>query len=106
MREFTDSDYYLSNEFVDQFKHEVDNALANGDPPDQSTGSDHEDTAVDPADAVDPGVADHCTRNWKAAANDATKTMWAIFHESGVFGSACRHGFILWIADMVRSGEL
>ncbi|OJT11774.1 hypothetical protein TRAPUB_11681, partial [Trametes pubescens] len=108
VREFADSDYYLSNEFVDQFKHEVDNALANGDPPDQSTGSDHEDAAaaVDPADTVDPSVADHCTRNWKAAANDATKTMWAIFHESGVFGSACRHGFILWIADMVRSGEL
>ena len=30
----------------------------------------------------------------------------AIFEETGIYASACRHGFMLWICDMVRSGEL
>ncbi|KAG6870676.1 hypothetical protein C0993_004504, partial [Termitomyces sp. T159_Od127] len=47
-----------------------------------------------------------CTNNWKAAAKDENKKMWAIFAESGIFASACRHGFILWICDMITSGEL
>lgn len=49
---------------------------------------------------------DTCVKNWKSAADDDSKRMWAIFDESGVFVSACRHGFILWIIDMIRSGEL
>ncbi|KZT01719.1 uncharacterized protein LAESUDRAFT_663270 [Laetiporus sulphureus 93-53] len=32
--------------------------------------------------------------------------MWGIFEETGIFASACHHGFILWICDMMRSGEL
>ncbi|KAG6870207.1 hypothetical protein C0992_000699, partial [Termitomyces sp. T32_za158] len=47
-----------------------------------------------------------CTNNWKAAAKEENKKMWAIFAESGIFASACRHGFILWICDMIASGEL
>ena len=31
---------------------------------------------------------------------------WGIFDEMGMFVSICRHGFILIVADMVRSGEL
>lgn len=51
---------------------------------------------------VNPGP---CANNWKAAQSDSKKRMWGIFAETGLFASACRHGFILWIADMVRSGE-
>lgn len=47
-----------------------------------------------------------CVSNWKAASADDKKKMWSIFDESGVFACACRHGFCLWLADMVRSGEL
>ena len=47
-----------------------------------------------------------CVKNWKAAADDDKKRMWAAFDESGVFACACRHGLLLWIIDMVRSGEL
>ncbi|KAG6807975.1 hypothetical protein H0H92_005850, partial [Tricholoma furcatifolium] len=47
-----------------------------------------------------------CTDNWKAAAKEENKRMWAIFSEAGIFASACRHGFILWLADMIASGEL
>jgi hypothetical protein len=32
--------------------------------------------------------------------------MWAIYRETGIFLSACRHGLIWWICNMVSSGEL
>ena len=38
--------------------------------------------------------------------DDITKKMWAIFDETGIFLTLCRHGFLLVIADMVQSGEL
>ncbi|PSR94368.1 hypothetical protein PHLCEN_2v4453 [Hermanssonia centrifuga] len=47
-----------------------------------------------------------CVKNWKAASAEESKRMWSIFAECGIFASACRHGFILWLIDMVRSGEL
>ncbi|KAJ3831300.1 hypothetical protein F5878DRAFT_517426, partial [Lentinula raphanica] len=53
-----------------------------------------------------PASLQQCTDNWKAAAADTQKRMWDVFDESGYFVSACRHGFILWVADMIRSGEL
>ncbi|KAG6839861.1 hypothetical protein C0991_011015 [Blastosporella zonata] len=106
-RSFEESDYYLSSEFVDKYAHEVkartlplaesEDATNNteptedGDPTDGSSGADSLST---------------CTTNWKAAASDDKKKMWAIFEEAGIFASACRHGFILWVTDMIRSGEL
>lgn len=51
-------------------------------------------------------LLDQCVDNWKAAAAEAKKKMWKMYEESGVFASACRHGFILWLCDMMRSGEL
>lgn len=47
-----------------------------------------------------------CVKNWKAASSEDKKKMWGVFDEAGVFASACRHGLILWVADMLRSGEL
>jgi Kyakuja-Dileera-Zisupton transposase len=38
--------------------------------------------------------------------NEITARMWGIFDETGIFLALCRHGFILVVADMVRSGEL
>ena len=58
-------------------------------------------------DPTDGAVASSdCVKNWKAAASDEKKRTWAIFDETGIYASACRHGLILWICDMVRSGEL
>ncbi|KAJ6550300.1 hypothetical protein B0H19DRAFT_1211499 [Mycena capillaripes] len=37
---------------------------------------------------------------------EITEHMWGICDETGVFLALCRHGFVLLIADMVRSGEL
>jgi hypothetical protein len=47
-----------------------------------------------------------CADRWKNMVNDVTSKMWGIFDETGVFLALCRHGFVLVIADMIRSGEL
>ncbi|KAJ8463735.1 hypothetical protein ONZ51_g10067 [Trametes cubensis] len=61
----------------------------------------------DPTDgAGSRGVESSCTKNWKAAQADEKKRSWDVFEETGIFASACRHGMVLWIIDMIRSGEL
>ena len=62
------------------------------------------DEPGDPTDGTD-GEPNPCATNWKAAAADEKKRTWGVFEETGIFACACRHGLILWIADMVRSGE-
>ncbi|KAK1236160.1 hypothetical protein PQX77_000591 [Marasmius sp. AFHP31] len=46
-----------------------------------------------------------CEERWdnmKAGHTDREK---AIFRETGIFAATCRHMFVLWLADMVKSGE-
>ena len=38
--------------------------------------------------------------------NELTAQMWGIFDETGIFLALCWHGFVLVVADMVRSGEM
>ncbi|KAJ6586794.1 hypothetical protein DFH09DRAFT_1307908 [Mycena vulgaris] len=47
-----------------------------------------------------------CSDRWKNMINDVTSWMWGIFDETGIFLALCQHGFVLIVADMVRSGEL
>ncbi|KAJ7828578.1 hypothetical protein B0H14DRAFT_3088219 [Mycena olivaceomarginata] len=47
-----------------------------------------------------------CQEHWKNMSEELTAKMWGIFDETGVFLALCRHGFVLLVADMVRSGEL
>ncbi|KAJ7022500.1 hypothetical protein C8F04DRAFT_1194493 [Mycena alexandri] len=47
-----------------------------------------------------------CEERWKNLSDDSSKKMWAIYDETGVFICLCRHGFVLMVEDMVRSGEL
>jgi Kyakuja-Dileera-Zisupton transposase len=93
-RIFEDSDYFLPQKFVDQFAEEVG-----------STTVDNSNNATLQHDNDDgQGVGDGCpARTWTAAGEKGT---WGIFKESGLFASACRHGLILWIIDMIQSGEL
>ncbi|ESK87110.1 hypothetical protein Moror_11903, partial [Moniliophthora roreri MCA 2997] len=49
---------------------------------------------------------DTCVDCWKAAGPDTRKRMFAMFSISGIFLSVCRHGHVLVICDMIRSGEL
>ncbi|KAJ7814400.1 hypothetical protein B0H14DRAFT_3090110 [Mycena olivaceomarginata] len=43
---------------------------------------------------------------WKNMINDVTSKMWGIFGETGIFLALCCHGFVLVLADMIKSGEL
>ena len=118
VRVFEQSDYFLSRAFVDRFANEVktsgpyrhrqvrssgvdsggDDSDSDGEERPANQGGDPTDGAGDPTN--------HCVTNWKAAADDEKKRTWAIYDETGIYASACRHGLILWICDMVRSGEL
>ncbi|THU85589.1 hypothetical protein K435DRAFT_822380 [Dendrothele bispora CBS 962.96] len=113
------SDYYLSQEFVDQYANEVKaRAQDHDDIGPEDVGDDDQDgidvnNEGDPTDGgedeVDPVLAkllNTCAEKWKASARDELKKMWAVFKECGIFASTCRHGFILWIVDMIESGEL
>ena len=95
-RSFSDSDYYLTAEYVDQYKDEVSRAKDTS--PSRPEGSTTADDVKDHA-----GRTTTCGENWKAAKELRT---WGVFKESGLFASACRHGLTLWIADMIQSGEL
>lgn len=113
-RVFTYSDYYLPGDYVDSFANEVQSRKlpaehsANSEevpPNDRPQIADDDDTY--PVDGVsDDSPLKTCTQNWKAAASEEKKRTWGIFEETGIFASACPHGFVLWITDMVRSGEL
>ncbi|KAJ3575677.1 hypothetical protein NP233_g931 [Leucocoprinus birnbaumii] len=47
-----------------------------------------------------------CATRWTNMVNEVTARMWGIFEETGIFLALCRHGFVLVVADMVRSSEL
>ncbi|KAJ7506450.1 hypothetical protein B0H11DRAFT_2327591 [Mycena galericulata] len=49
---------------------------------------------------------DTCVERWKAAGPEARKKMFALFAVAGIFISVCRHGHVLLLCDMIRSGEL
>ncbi|KAH9899139.1 hypothetical protein C8Q73DRAFT_639779 [Cubamyces lactineus] len=114
-RQFT-SDYFLPPEFVNRYANEVksrQNQPAPNPPPDQSDSDDeaHHNPAAtdgegDPTDGSGDLLPTPCAKHWKAAQAEERKHMWSIFDETGIFACACRHGLVLWIADMIRSGEL
>lgn len=47
-----------------------------------------------------------CVDRWKNAGPEARKKMFALFAISGIFLAVCRHGHVLVMCDMIRSGEL
>jgi hypothetical protein len=104
VRELDDSDYFLSTTFVDLFKNEIcrpAQTRTKQEPEEEDIGQDEgyitkaEDTQLE-----------NCASNWKAAASREKKRMWGVFDETGIFASACPHGFVLWLVDMIQSGEL
>ncbi|KAL5480620.1 hypothetical protein ACEPAI_1891 [Sanghuangporus weigelae] len=47
-----------------------------------------------------------CIDRWTNLAKDSKKQIWGIFEETGIFVASCRHGIMLFLCNMVRSGEL
>ncbi|KAG1859304.1 hypothetical protein F4604DRAFT_1882800 [Suillus subluteus] len=104
------SDIWIDEEYVDRFKDEVKNARRS-----------HRPNTSAPADIVDPDdpwiycenedqdsnePVNVCVDRWRNAAPEARKRMFSVFQKSGIFVAVCRHGFLLSICNMVRSGEL
>ena len=101
--ELADSDYFLDNAYVNSFADEIQH------PTQTSAKQEPEDEIIHMDDgyateADDPQL-EPCASNWKAAVSMEKKRMWGVFDETGIFASACPHGFVLWLADMVQSGE-
>ncbi|KAG2360342.1 hypothetical protein BDR07DRAFT_1452022 [Suillus spraguei] len=95
------SDYYLEPDYIDVYVSQ-----SNAPSSDDENPTSRMPTGEDPGSSNMSQPTSACTDTWKAATADAKKKSWGIFEETGVFTSACRHGLILWIADMIRSGEL
>jgi Kyakuja-Dileera-Zisupton transposase len=47
-----------------------------------------------------------CAERWRNMKSELTALMWGVFAETGIFLALCRHGFVLLLVDMIRSGEL
>ncbi|KAJ7233282.1 hypothetical protein B0H12DRAFT_1028580, partial [Mycena haematopus] len=53
-----------------------------------------------------PDEGDGCTERWQNMREDVTARVYGMYDETGIFPALCRHGFLLLIVDMVKSGEL
>jgi hypothetical protein len=49
---------------------------------------------------------DGCTNRRQHMKEDVTARAWGMYDETGIFPALCRHGFVLIVVDMVKSGEL
>jgi len=76
---------YLTREQVDEWANEV---------------------LMEQVPGYDPDDDNPCAECWQNMKTELTAKMWGIFEETGLFLALCRHGFILILVDMVRSGEL
>ena len=76
---------YLTREQVDEWAKEL--------PMEEEPGFDYDDD-------------NPCAERWQNMKTAFTAKMWGIFEETGLFLALCRHGFVLILVDMVRSGEL
>ncbi|KAJ8082799.1 hypothetical protein PM082_008655 [Marasmius tenuissimus] len=114
---------WISADEVDVMKDEVANAQKNPkDVPNPLTSAPSTST-TEPccsSDTADSGVAwlnvnemedlaacvDTCVERWRVAAPEARKKMFAFFSITGIFLAVCRHGHVLALCDMIKSGEL
>ncbi|KAJ7019155.1 hypothetical protein C8F04DRAFT_1276622 [Mycena alexandri] len=83
-------DYYISRAEVDKWSKE---------------GLDDLMREFVPGSEVDDEGAG-CTERWQNMKEDATARAYRMYDETGIFPALCRHGFVLVIVDMVKSGEL
>ena len=78
---------YLANDQVNQWSKEILAQLC-------------------PAYSEDENDDNPCAERWRNMRTELTSKMWGVFQETGLFLALCRHGFVLMLVDMVRSGEL
>ncbi|KAJ7829966.1 hypothetical protein B0H14DRAFT_2366152 [Mycena olivaceomarginata] len=58
--------------------------------------------------SLDAGDEDDsvCLDRWQNMKEDVTARAYGMYDETGFFPALCRHGFVLKVVDMVKSGEL
>ncbi|KAJ7889571.1 hypothetical protein B0H14DRAFT_2336709, partial [Mycena olivaceomarginata] len=106
----TSSFRWLTPAEVDRFKDEVRNSAkvpyASQDPVDDDIAwLNINELTEQESDELTNNV-NICVERWKAAGPEARKKMYALFAVAGIFISVCRHGHVLLLCDMIRSGEL
>ncbi|KAJ7895486.1 hypothetical protein B0H14DRAFT_2222572, partial [Mycena olivaceomarginata] len=47
-----------------------------------------------------------CSEGWQNMKENVTSRAYGMYDETGFFPALCRHGFVLKVVDMVKSGEL
>ncbi|KAJ6512716.1 hypothetical protein C8R45DRAFT_1049873 [Mycena sanguinolenta] len=87
-------DYYLSCEEVDKWAKEGLEDLMKG--------FDREVEDEEDEEEQESG----CAQRWQNMKESVTTRAWGMYDETGIFPTLCRHGFVLVVADMVKSGEL
>ena len=60
---------------------------------------------TDDYDVPDSDPTAICIDRWRNAGPEERKHMWKMFDECGIFLCSCRHGIILYLCDMIHSGE-
>ncbi|KAF8810959.1 hypothetical protein BYT27DRAFT_7231816 [Phlegmacium glaucopus] len=90
---------WISPEDVDLFKDEVGKTTRQGAP---TTAESTEDLATEEIAWLNVTEHDDLAK----CLNTSRKKMFALFAVAGIFLAVCRHGHVLVICDMIRSGEL
>jgi hypothetical protein len=83
-------DYYLAREEVDRWSKDGVDELMKGFSVEAEEGEEE----------------DGCSEHWQNMKEDVTSCAYGMYDETGFFPCLCRHGFVLIVVDMVKSGEL
>ncbi|KAJ7062971.1 hypothetical protein B0H15DRAFT_794769, partial [Mycena belliarum] len=98
------SDRWLPPHEVDVFKDEVTNSQKADLDDDIAWLNENE---LDGAQAEELAKCiNTCVDRWRAAGPEARKKMFDLFAVAGIFLAVCRHGHVVAMCDMIRSGEL
>ncbi|KAG8693339.1 hypothetical protein FRC08_009181 [Ceratobasidium sp. 394] len=105
-------DYFLDDDYVDHFKNETRrNKNSDKTSMGEASGDLCHDEASKGSTAPSLEVVEDentpCEQRWKnARADDQNGKKLVVFDETGVFVVSCRHGTVMLVEDMRRSGEL
>ncbi|KAL0057318.1 hypothetical protein AAF712_016052 [Marasmius tenuissimus] len=103
---------WLEDSHVDLFKDEVakSRSKSKSKSANSTSSSKEEDGGIAWLEVVENDelapCLDTCVDRWRNAGPEARKKMCALFAVAGIFLAVCRHGHLLVVCDMVRSGEL
>ncbi|KAI0644812.1 hypothetical protein C8Q79DRAFT_912370 [Trametes meyenii] len=99
------TDLFIAPDEVDKYKDEVANSQKVCDGDNDVHGNVDQD-ALDIVVEEPCNSKSVCAERWRNAGPEARKKMFSLFAATDIFVSVCRHGHVLAVCDMIRSGEL